>query len=137
MGFFQKMAQAPERIKLGTFAASVFDEAPLDFIAVFYTALGRPSLGVGLGKVGAGSNGDLHAKMEVFLRGAKDGNSAYERMVRRIMTEAALWYAGQLPIEMVNGLVAVLREMKSRNYILDESFDPVALFEQTILSEIS
>ena len=52
MGLFQRMRDAPERVKLGLFAASFFEEAPIEIIDMFHSVLGRPALAKGLGNIG-------------------------------------------------------------------------------------
>jgi hypothetical protein len=135
VGLFQRLTQAPERVKLGLFASSFFDEAPFEVVDMLHTCLGRPSLSVGLGKIGAGTGGDILGKMEVFLRGGRAGDVNYQNLVRKVMSEAAVSYAGQLPIELVRGTIAMFREIQNRNYVLDDSFDPAATVAQAMAKD--
>jgi hypothetical protein len=50
--------------------------------------------------------------------------------VRRIMSLASHWYASNLGLELVHGITAVLREIQSRKYVLDDSFDQEATFKK-------
>jgi len=125
VGLFQKLRQAPERVKLGIFAASFFDEAPVDVIDLMHPCLGRPALAKGLANIGAGSGGDIEGKVQVFVKGAKAGNAAYERLLRSIMADAAVEFAGTAPVESVNAVTTVFREVQSRGYVLEDTFDPV------------
>ena len=73
--------------------------------------------------------------MQVFLKGAKAGDVACQRVLRKIMEEAACSFAGQLPIELVRGTIAMLQEIQNRNYVLDDSFDPSATVAHAIAKD--
>ncbi len=70
--------------------------------------------------------------MQVFIEGAKAGEAACERALRSIMKDAALEFAGTAPIELVKGVTTVFREVQSRRYVLDDSFDPMAITLRTM-----
>lgn len=124
------MRETPERVRLGRFASSFFEEAPISIIEIFYTCFGRPALVEGLGKIGVSADGDILAKMQILLKSAKAGDLNSERMLRTAMRQAALDYAGRIePIEVLQGITAVFREVQVRKYVLDDGFDPRTIFD--------
>jgi hypothetical protein len=120
MGFFQRAKEMPTRITHGAYMSLFFENAPVAVIDAIHMCVGIPALAYGLGKIGAGSDGNIEGKMEMFIKVAKEGN---EKVLRDIMKQASGLFVNTAPMEMVHAVVAVLREITSRNYVL-EGFDP-------------
>jgi hypothetical protein len=95
---------------------------------MLYVCFGRPNLAEGLASTGISSDGDIIAKMQMLLKAAKTGDTNCERILRAAMRQTALNYAGKIePIEVLQGITAVFREVQMRKYVLDDSFDPMTI----------
>jgi hypothetical protein len=132
VGLFQQWREAPERVRAGKFMVAFFEEAPFMVVDGMYTSLGRDALAAGLRGIGDKSGYDPSEVMQLLLKKAMAGDAVMEEMVRRAMGFASHWYASNMALETVHGITAVFREIQSRKYVCDGSFDPLATFKKAI-----
>ena len=132
MGLFQQMREAPERARAGTFMAAFFEEAPIGIVDAMHNSVGRDALGFGLQKMGDKSGCDPGEMMQILLKKAMEGDALAERTARKTLIFAAHWWASNMMLELMRAAVAVFREIQSRKYVLDDSFDPEATFKKAI-----
>ena len=143
MGLFQGMREGPERIRAGKFMAAFFREAPLSIVKLMYTSVGRDALALGLRDLREQAKkeegvqlpeGDPGEQMKEMLEAwTTTGDAHIERFARIVIAQASIYWAYTIqPIEMLRAVTAVFREIQSRKYVLDDSFDPEATFKKAI-----
>ena len=143
MGLFQQMRERPERVRAGKFAAAFFKEAPLSVVKVMYASVGGNNLALGLRDLRKQAKekegvqipeGDPGEQMQELLEAWRTGDAVGERFARMVIGQASIYWAYTLqPIEMVRAMTAVLREIQSRKYVLDDiSFDPEAIIKKAL-----
>ena len=98
--------------------AAFFEEAPIGIVDAMHNSVGRDALGFGLQKMGDKSGCDPGALAE--------------RTARKTLIFAAHWWASNMMLELMRAALAVFREIQSRKYVLDDSFDPEATFKKAI-----
>jgi hypothetical protein len=137
-------AEATARVQLGSIVTGFYDEAPFEFVEVFYNAVGRYSLARGMKSLGAYPEGDPDPIpiMQAFLKEAKTGDAVVaaraKSAVRKIMHAVALDYATTVqPAELLYGLAMFFQELQRRKYVLDgmdDSWDPVKITQQALVN---
>jgi hypothetical protein len=142
MGLFQQMRETPERVRSGKFMAAFFKEAPLSIVEAMYTSVGRDALASGLRDLRKQAKekegvqipeGDPGEQMQELLEAWTTGDAVCERIARMVIGQASMYWAATLqPLEMVRAVTAVFREIQSRKYVLDDTFDPEATLKKAM-----